>query len=75
MVNKTQQKNQEPSAYAQLVDFAKKSRRFIEKCNKPNKNDYMKSVLATASGVVACGFAGYLIKTISVPITSFLVSK
>ena len=58
-----------------LNNFARESVEFIQKCSKPNKQEFMKIVTSCAIGFLIMGVIGYLIKLMFIPINSILLSN
>eukprot|EP00037_Helgoeca_nana_P038215 m.19404 g.19404 ORF g.19404 m.19404 type:complete len:68 (+) comp9951_c0_seq2:107-310(+) len=57
-----------------LVKFAKDSRHLVNKCTKPDKKEFMKTVYATAVGFAMMGFIGFFVKLVHIPINQIIVS-
>ncbi|CAI2380010.1 unnamed protein product [Moneuplotes crassus] len=57
----------------QLKQFAVDSQRFMDKCEKPNKDEYMKILTACSIGFVVMGLIGYFIKLIFIPINNIIL--
>ncbi|BFU22808.1 SEC61 complex gamma subunit, putative [Entamoeba histolytica HM-1:IMSS-B] len=56
-------------------EFISDSKRFITKCNKPDRKEYTKTIYAVLIGFAILGFCGYIIKLIHIPIIEILMSS
>eukprot|EP00051_Salpingoeca_urceolata_P026629 m.477982 g.477982 ORF g.477982 m.477982 type:complete len:68 (+) comp21001_c0_seq1:64-267(+) len=57
-----------------LYDFAKDSRRFLQRCTKPDRKEFTKIAIATAIGFGIMGFIGFFVKLVHIPINNIIVS-
>ena len=57
-----------------VVDFTRESVQFIQKCQKPDKKEFIKISTSCAIGFAIMGIIGYLIKLLFIPINKFLLS-
>ncbi|KAI8326796.1 protein translocase SEC61 complex gamma subunit [Choanephora cucurbitarum] len=61
----------------QVVDgpkqFFKEGVQFINRCKKPDQQEYLKITQAVAMGFAALGALGYFVKLIHIPINNILV--
>ncbi|XP_043071379.1 uncharacterized protein LOC122322594 [Drosophila grimshawi] len=53
-----------------LLTFIKDSRCVIKRCTKPDRQEFRRSALATAVGLLIMGFLGFVIKLMHIPITN-----
>ncbi|KAI1176499.1 hypothetical protein F4777DRAFT_587914 [Nemania sp. FL0916] len=54
-------------------DFVKDGTQFINRCTKPDRNEYIKICQAVGVGFVVMGAIGYLVKLIHIPVNNVLV--
>jgi len=54
--------------------FINNSRMLLNKCKKPDSKQFKKLAMYTAIGFSALGAIGYIVKAVSIPITSYLLS-
>ncbi|KAI0432026.1 hypothetical protein F5Y14DRAFT_52149 [Nemania sp. NC0429] len=54
-------------------DFIKDGTQFINRCTKPDRNEYIKICQAVGVGFVVMGAIGYLVKLIHIPVNNVLV--
>ncbi|KAK9108501.1 hypothetical protein Syun_024512 [Stephania yunnanensis] len=59
----------------QLREFAKDSKHFVNKCHKPDTNEFAKMAFRTAMGFVVMGFIGFFVKLIFIPINNIIVGS
>eukprot|EP00041_Stephanoeca_diplocostata_P003712 m.37364 g.37364 ORF g.37364 m.37364 type:complete len:68 (+) comp14552_c0_seq1:168-371(+) len=57
-----------------LVKFGRDSRMLVNKCTKPDRKEFQKTVWATAIGFGMMGMIGFVVKLIHIPINQILVS-
>ena len=57
-----------------VTDFARESVQFVQKCQKPDKKEFIKISTSCAIGFAIMGIIGYLIKLLFIPINKFLLS-
>ncbi|KAG1442921.1 hypothetical protein G6F56_010864 [Rhizopus delemar] len=61
----------------QVVDgpkqFFKEGAQFINRCKKPDQQEFLKITQAVAMGFAALGALGYFVKLIHIPINNILV--
>ncbi|KAI9365714.1 protein translocase SEC61 complex gamma subunit [Pilaira anomala] len=61
----------------QVVDgpkqFMKEGVQFINRCKKPDQQEFLKITQAVAMGFAALGALGYFVKLIHIPINNILV--
>ena len=50
------------------VEFYKDAEKFLEKCTKPDKAEYLKIVRAVGAGFLMMGAIGYVVKLVHIPI-------
>lgn len=55
------------------VDFVKDGVRFVQKCTKPSRKEYLQLVRAVGFGFLMMGVVGYLIKLVHIPIRYLIV--
>ncbi|KAG7717698.1 hypothetical protein KL949_002972 [Ogataea haglerorum] len=55
------------------VEFLKEGSRFVAKCTKPSKKEYLRLVRAVGIGFLMMGVVGYAIKLIHIPIRYLIV--
>ena len=55
-------------------EFISDSKRFLVKCNKPDRKEYKKTIKAVLIGFAILGVVGYIIKLIHIPIRDILMS-
>ncbi|CEG73872.1 hypothetical protein G6F70_001300 [Rhizopus microsporus] len=53
--------------------FFKEGVQFINRCKKPDQQEFLKITQAVAMGFAALGALGYLVKLIHIPINNILV--
>ncbi|KAJ2973375.1 hypothetical protein NQ176_g6646 [Zarea fungicola] len=54
-------------------EFIKDGVQFMNKCQKPDRKEFLKISQAIAMGFVAMGAVGYIVKLIHIPINNILV--
>ncbi|KJZ76636.1 Putative protein transport protein Sec61 subunit gamma [Hirsutella minnesotensis 3608] len=54
-------------------EFVKDGVQFINKCQKPDKSEFLKISQAIAIGFLTMGTVGYVVKLIHIPINNILV--
>jgi protein transport protein SEC61 subunit gamma-like protein len=59
----------------QLVEFFDEWAKFLSKCDKPTKKQYLRMAQSCAMGILIMGVIGYLIKLLFIPINTILLSK
>ena len=59
----------------QLREFFDEWTKFVNKCDKPNRKQYIQMVQSCAIGILIMGLIGYLIKLLFIPINTILLSK
>ncbi len=57
-----------------VTDFTRESIQFVQKCQKPDKKEFIKISTSCAIGFAVMGIIGYLIKLLFIPINKFLLS-
>ncbi|GMM31208.1 translocon subunit [Martiniozyma asiatica (nom. inval.)] len=55
------------------VEFVKDGVRFVQKCTKPSKKEYLQLIRAVGFGFIMMGVVGYCIKLIHIPIRYLIV--
>eukprot|EP00345_Euplotes_harpa_P001198 CAMPEP_0168325476 /NCGR_PEP_ID=MMETSP0213-20121227/4714_1 /TAXON_ID=151035 /ORGANISM="Euplotes harpa, Strain FSP1.4" /LENGTH=83 /DNA_ID=CAMNT_0008327975 /DNA_START=11 /DNA_END=262 /DNA_ORIENTATION=- len=60
---------------SEIKKFADNSQKFMEKCSKPNKEEYLKILAACSVGFVVMGLIGYFIKLIFIPINNIILGS
>lgn len=60
---------------AQVVEFFDDWAKFLNKCEKPNRKQYLRLAQSCALGILIMGVVGYLVKLLFVPINTILISK
>ncbi|ATY63233.1 translocase SEC61 gamma subunit [Cordyceps militaris] len=55
-------------------EFIREGIQFMNKCQKPDRKEFIKISQAIAMGFVAMGTVGYLVKLIHIPINNILVA-
>ena len=68
-------KKEEPTMAGHATEFVHNSRRFLEDCKKPNKEEYMQIMYACFMGFVVMGFIGYAVKLVFIPINNIILSN
>ena len=58
-----------------LIQFAKDSENFFNKCTRPDRAEYTKILQASSMGFLVMGFIGYLIKLVFIPINNIILSN
>ena len=48
---------------------------FFDKCEKPDKEEYLKIMYACMMGFIVMGFIGYAVKLIFIPINNIILSN
>ncbi len=61
--------------FKELLEFFDDCVNFFNKCQKPNKKDYIQISKSCAIGFLIMGIIGYLIKLLFIPINTILLSK
>eukprot|EP00818_Percolomonas_sp_WS_P004256 CAMPEP_0117442210 /NCGR_PEP_ID=MMETSP0759-20121206/4033_1 /TAXON_ID=63605 /ORGANISM="Percolomonas cosmopolitus, Strain WS" /LENGTH=71 /DNA_ID=CAMNT_0005234089 /DNA_START=75 /DNA_END=290 /DNA_ORIENTATION=+ len=56
-----------------LTDFYHDSRRFLEKCRKPDMEEFSRTAIATLIGFLIIGAIGFFVKLIHIPINNIIV--
>ncbi|KAG9390849.1 Protein translocase complex, SecE/Sec61-gamma subunit [Carpediemonas membranifera] len=51
------------------------SKRFIRRCTKPDRGEYIKISSSIAIGFLILGFSGFFIKLLSIPVNNVLVGN
>ena len=54
-------------------EFALDSKRFIERCHKPDLKEFKKNAYAVAWGILIMGSIGYFVKLIHIPVHNVLL--
>jgi protein transport protein SEC61 subunit gamma-like protein len=57
-----------------LVEIAKDSEMFFNRCKKPGKKEYLKIASSCAIGFGIMGTIGYVIKLLFIPINNIILS-
>ncbi|EGR33350.1 protein transport protein sec61 gamma subunit, putative [Ichthyophthirius multifiliis] len=68
-------KNQFNSLINGALNFAEDSKRFLNRCSKPNAKELKKTAMSCALGFVVMGLVGYLIKLVFIPINNIILSQ
>ncbi|KAF2675538.1 protein transporter Sec61 subunit gamma [Microthyrium microscopicum] len=55
-------------------EFLKEGTQFMNRCQKPNKREFIKLCQAVGLGFVVMGAIGYFIRIIHIPVNQILVS-
>jgi len=55
-------------------EFLKEGTQFMNRCQKPNKKEFIKLCQAVGLGFVVMGAIGYVIRIIHIPVNQILVS-
>jgi len=55
-------------------EFLKEGTQFMNRCQKPNKKEFVKLCQAVGLGFVVMGAIGYVIRIIHIPVNQILVS-
>lgn len=50
-------------------------RRFLQRCTKPTRREFLQMLRAQVAGVLFLGSLGYLIKLVHIPINNIIVGK
>ena len=58
-----------------VTAFAKNSKMLLQKCTKPNYNDFNNSAIATAMGFALMGFIGFCVKVFFIPINNVILGQ
>lgn len=58
-----------------LQTFFKNSKHLVQKCAKPNYNDFMTVGTATLMGFALMGFIGFFVKLIFIPINNVIMGQ
>jgi protein transport protein SEC61 subunit gamma-like protein len=58
-----------------LQTFAKNSKQLVQKCAKPNYQDFMQVTTVTLMGFALMGFIGYFVKLIFIPINNVIMGQ
>jgi protein transport protein SEC61 subunit gamma-like protein len=59
----------------ELLEFFDDCVKFFNKCEKPNKKEYLQITKSCAIGFLIMGIIGYIIKLLFIPINTILLSK
>ncbi|CAG9311375.1 unnamed protein product [Blepharisma stoltei] len=62
------------STLTDMTEFAKDSRRLLNRCTKPDKKEYVKIATACAVGFAVMGFIGFFVKLVFIPINNILLT-
>ncbi|KAH7126955.1 hypothetical protein B0J11DRAFT_290331 [Dendryphion nanum] len=54
-------------------EFVKDGVNFINRCQKPDKREFIKISQAVATGFIVMGVIGYIVKLVHIPINNILV--
>jgi protein transport protein SEC61 subunit gamma-like protein len=57
-------------ATEEVVSFVDDTRRFFEKCEKPQPTELKRIAVATGFGLLVMGFIGFAVKLVHIPINS-----
>ncbi|CAK69251.1 unnamed protein product (macronuclear) [Paramecium tetraurelia] len=57
-----------------VQSFGQESYRFMRKCTKPDKREYIKIATSCAIGFAVMGAVGYFIKLVFIPINNIILS-
>lgn len=60
---------------AVVVEFFDNWVKFLNKCEKPNRKQYIRLAQSCAIGILIMGLIGYMIKLMFIPINTILLSK
>jgi protein transport protein SEC61 subunit gamma and related proteins len=63
------------SSLAAPQEFFRDAVRFVNKCTKPDRREYLKIAQAVAMGFLLMGFIGYAVKLIHLPINNIIVGS
>ena len=58
-----------------IQDFISESIAFIQKCNKPDRKEFIKISTSCAIGFLIMGIIGFLIKLLFIPINNILLTN
>ncbi|XP_062134776.1 protein transport protein Sec61 subunit gamma isoform X4 [Drosophila sulfurigaster albostrigata] len=58
---------------ALFMDFVKDSAKVINRCTKPDRQEFQRTALAITLGFFIMGFLGYTIKLLHMPITNIIM--
>lgn len=58
-----------------LREFFDEWAKFLNKCDKPTRKQYIQMAQSCAIGILVMGVIGYLIKLLFIPINTILLSK
>lgn len=50
------------------LELAQEGKRFIERCSKPNKEEYLSILRAVGTGFLMMGALGFVVKLVHIPI-------
>ncbi|KAA8499094.1 Protein transport protein Sec61 subunit gamma [Porphyridium purpureum] len=56
-----------------VTEFASNSVRFLRKCEKPDRKQFVMIAKATAVGFAVMGFIGFFVRLIHIPINNILI--
>ncbi|KAK9420865.1 putative Protein transporter Sec61 subunit gamma [Seiridium cardinale] len=54
-------------------DFAKEGSLFLQRCTKPDRQEFVKICQAVGVGFLIMGAVGYIVKLIHIPVNNILV--
>ncbi|KAF2022171.1 protein translocase SEC6 [Aaosphaeria arxii CBS 175.79] len=54
-------------------EFVREGVQFINRCQKPDKREFIKISQAVATGFIVMGVIGYIVKLIHIPVNNILV--
>jgi protein transport protein SEC61 subunit gamma and related proteins len=56
-----------------LTEFVRDSRHLIQKCTKPDTDEFARVARATGIGFLIMGFIGFFVKIVHIPINQIIV--
>mmetsp|Transcript_13849 Transcript_13849/g.27376 ORF Transcript_13849/g.27376 Transcript_13849/m.27376 type:complete len:91 (+) Transcript_13849:2-274(+) len=60
---------------APSIKFFRDSQMLVRRCAKPDKKEFKKITLATATGFLIMGFIGFFVKLIFIPLNNIIVGS
>eukprot|EP00288_Rhodomonas_lens_P013779 CAMPEP_0177708606 /NCGR_PEP_ID=MMETSP0484_2-20121128/10366_1 /TAXON_ID=354590 /ORGANISM="Rhodomonas lens, Strain RHODO" /LENGTH=77 /DNA_ID=CAMNT_0019220181 /DNA_START=38 /DNA_END=271 /DNA_ORIENTATION=+ len=58
---------------APSIKFFRDSQMLVRRCAKPDKKEFKKITMATATGFLLMGFIGFFVKLIFIPVNNVIV--
>lgn len=69
------EKGRKTSKVEEVFVHYTEGRRFLRRCTKPTRKEFLQMLRAQVAGVLFLGTMGYLIKLVHIPINNIIVGK